>query len=115
MVVLRRITDRFYDLMETEPAFTALRTMHASDLAPMRESLPLFLAGWSGGPRTWWEKNPGKCMVSMHARFVIDRQTASQWAEAIRRAIAEVAPDDTAIAEALADVLDRMAMDMAKA
>lgn len=113
--MLRQITDRFYDLMETEPAFAALRAMHAPDLTAMRESLPLFLAGWSGGPRTWWEANPGKCMVSMHAPFGIDRETAGQWADAMRRAIADVAPDDTAIAGALADVLDRMARGMAKA
>ena len=82
--VLRRITDRFYDLMESEPAFTALRAMHAPDLAPMRQALPLFLAGWSGGPRTWWDANPGKCMVSMHIRFGIDKTTAGQWADAMR-------------------------------
>lgn len=115
LAVLRQITDRFYDLMESEPAFAALRAMHAPDLAAMRESLPLFLAGWSGGPRTWWEANPGKCMVSMHAPFGINGETAGQWADAMRRAIADVSPDDTAIAEALADVLDRMARGMAKA
>lgn len=115
LTVLRRITDRFYDLMETETAFAALRAMHAPNLTPMRESLPLFLAGWSGGPRTWWEANPGKCMVSMHAPFGIDRETAGQWADAMRRAIADVAPDDSGIADALADVLDRMARGMAKA
>lgn len=113
--VLRRITDRFYDLMESEPTFTALRAMHAADLAPMREALPLFLAGWSGGPRTWWDANPGKCMVSIHTRFGIDKTTAGQWADAMRQAIADVAPPDTAIADALADVLDRMALGMAKA
>lgn len=112
--VLRQITDRFYDLMESEPAYQALRAMHAPDLAPMRESLPLFLAGWSGGPRTWWEANPGKCMVSMHAKFGIDQATAGEWADAMRQAIADVAPADTAIANALADVLDRMARGMAK-
>lgn len=113
--VLRQITDRFYDLMEIEPAYQALRAMHALDLAPMRESLPLFLAGWSGGPRTWWDANPGKCMVSMHTKFGIDKETAAQWADAMRQAIADVAPTDTAIADALADVLDRMAKGMAKA
>lgn len=115
LAVLRRITDRFYDLMETEPVFATLRAMHAPDLAPMRESLPLFLAGWSGGPRTWWEANPGKCMVSMHANFGIDKAAAGQWADAMRQAIADVAPQDNALAEALADVLDRMARGMAKA
>jgi hemoglobin len=112
---LRRITDRFYDLMETDQAYSALRAMHAPDLTPMREALPQFLAGWSGGPRTWWETNPGKCMVSLHAPFGIDRTTAGQWADAMRHAIADVAPGDPTICEAMADVLERMARGMAKA
>lgn len=114
LAALREITDRFYDLMESEPEFAALRAMHAQDLGPMRVSLPLFLAGWSGGPRDWWDANPGKCMVSMHAPFGIDKSTAGQWADAMRRAIAETAHKDPAIAEAFADTLDQMARGMAK-
>jgi len=112
--ILRRITDRFYDLMDSDPAYVGLRAMHAADLAPMRASLPSFLAGWCGGPRDWSVANPGKCMMSMHSQFNIDRQTASQWAEAIRRAIADAAPADKAIADAMADVLANMALGMAK-
>lgn len=111
---LRRITDRFYDVMESDPAYAELRAMHAVDLAPMRDSLPSFLAGWSGGPRDWWDHNPGKCMASMHKPFAIDKNTAGQWAEAMRRSIAEVAPADTEIANALADVLANMALGMAR-
>jgi hemoglobin len=111
---LRAITERFYDLMEQDPAYAELRAMHAADLAPMRESLPLFLAGWAGGPRDWFEANPGKCMMSMHAPFPIGRQTAEQWAEAMTRAIAETELADREIAGALADVLSRMARNMAR-
>ncbi len=111
---LRRITERFYDLMEQEPAFAELRAMHAADLAPMRESLPLFLAGWAGGPRDWFDANPGKCMMSMHAPFPINRQTAGQWAKAMTRAIAETELADREIADAMADVLARMAHSMAR-
>lgn len=114
MATMRRITDRFYDLMEQEPAYAALRAMHAPDLAPMRSSLPMFLAGWSGGPRDWWEANPGKCMMSMHGPFAINRETAGQWAEAMRQAITDTAPANTEIAKALADALSRMALGMAK-
>jgi hemoglobin len=114
LATLRRITDRFYDLMDTEPGYAALRAMHAPDLAPMRASLPLFLAGWSGGPRDWWDANPGKCMMSMHAPFAITRDTARQWAEAMRRAINDAEPADREIADALTDVLERMALGMAR-
>jgi len=114
MAVLQRITDRFYDLMDQDPAYTALRAMHAADLGPMRASLPMFLAGWSGGPRDWWETNPGKCMMSMHAPFAINRETAAQWADAMRQAIADSTPEDAEISASLCDVLSRMALGMAK-
>ena len=37
--VLRAITDRFYDLMDQDPAYAELRDMHAEDLSEMRASL----------------------------------------------------------------------------
>lgn len=114
MPVFQRIADRFYDLMEAEPGYAALRAIHAPDLAAMRRALPQFLAGWAGGPRDWWEANPGKCMMSMHAPFAITRETAQQWGDAMRRAIAEANAADQEVAAALADVLARMASGMAR-
>lgn len=111
---MQAITNRFYDLMENDPAFAELRAIHAEDLAPMRAALPSFLAGWAGGPRDWFQSNPGKCMVSMHAAFPIDRRTAGQWAEAMQRAIAESAVEDRQVADAMADVLANMARGMAR-
>ncbi|WP_267219671.1 group II truncated hemoglobin [Novosphingobium clariflavum] len=112
--VFDAIANRFYDLMEQDPAYAELRAMHAPDLEPMRRSLPRFLAGWAGGPRDWFEANPGKCMMSMHRDFPIDRQTAGQWAEAMTRAIADVAPQPETIAQAMTDVLSRMARGMGR-
>lgn len=112
--VLQAITDRFYDLMDQDPAYAELRAMHAADLGFMRRALPQFLAGWAGGPRDWFEANPGKCMMSMHAPFPIGRQTADQWAEAMTRAITETEVADREIADAMADVLGRMARGMAR-
>ncbi|MBX9643799.1 MAG: group II truncated hemoglobin [Novosphingobium sp.] len=111
---LQAICERFYDLMDQDPAYAELRAMHAEDLGAMRKALPRFLAGWAGGPRDWFEANPGKCMMSMHAPFPIDRQTAEQWAEAMTRAIADTEVADREIAEAMADVLGRMARGMAR-
>ena len=112
--VLQRISDRFYDLMDTDPAYCALRAMHAADLAPMRQSLPGFLSGWSGGPRQWFEANPGRCMMSMHKPFPITRKTAQQWADCMTRAIADADLQDREIAGALTDMLTRMALGMAR-
>lgn len=112
--VMRAITDRFYDLMDQDPAYAELRAIHSADLSDMRAQLPLFLAGWAGGPRDWFEANPGKCMMSAHGGIPITRATAEQWADAMTRAIAEVHVADREIADAMADVLSRMAKGMAR-
>jgi len=112
--VFEAIAHRFYDLMEQDPIYAELRAMHAEDLEPMRRSLPRFLAGWAGGPRDWFEANPGKCMMSLHRDFPISRTTAEQWADAMARAIADVAPEPANVAQAMTDVLTRMARSMAR-
>jgi len=112
--VMRAITDRFYDLMDQDSAYAELRAIHAADLSDMRAQLPSFLAGWAGGPRDWFEANPGKCMMSAHGGIPITRETAGQWAEAMTRAIAEAKVAERDIADAMADVLGRMARGMAR-
>lgn len=111
---LRAISNRFYDLMENEPAYAELRAIHAEDLTHMRGALASFLAGWAGGPRDWFEANPGKCMVSMHAPFAINRKLAAQWGTCMQRAIRETEVADSEIAEAMSDVLFRMATGMGR-
>lgn len=112
--VFEAIGNRFYDLMEQDPAYAELRAMHAPDLTPMRKSLHRFLAGWAGGPRDWFQDNPGRCMVSMHKPMPITQVTANQWAEAMKRAIADVAPQPADMAKAMGDVLADMARGMGK-
>lgn len=111
---MRAIVDRFYDLMDSDPAYAALRAMHAADLGPMRQSLAGFLAGWSGGPRDWFQNNPGKCMMSAHQSFAITPEVAAQWADAMQRAIADVTPANTAVAQQMAEVLTKMTVQMAR-
>lgn len=108
------ICDRFYDLMDQDPAYAQLRAMHAPDLGPMRKSLALFLAGWAGGPRDWFDANPGKCMMSAHRNLVIDRAVAGQWAHAMERAVADIAPEPADMAQALAQVLGNLAKGMTR-
>ena len=111
---MRAIVERFYDLMQRDPAYAELRAMHAPDLGPMRESLALFLAGWSGGPRDWFEQNPGKCMMSAHKGLVINREVAAQWAEAMTRAIEDAGIADVELSRAMAGVLGDLARGMGR-
>jgi hemoglobin len=80
----------------------------------MRESLPKFLAGWAGGPRDWFEANPGRCMMSIHKPFTMTAGTAGQWAEAMQRAIADVAPEPADMAKAMGEVLGDLARGMGR-
>lgn len=90
-----RMVNRFYNLMESESDFADLRAMHAPDLAPMRESLTDFLVAWMGGPRDWFEKRPGACVMSAHRALEgMNFDTATQWVLAMQRAAKETIPAD---------------------
>ncbi len=110
---VRRIVDRFYDLMDTDAAYAELRAMHAPDLAPMRDSLTGFLTAWLGGPRTWFEQKQG-CIMSIHSSLAIGEQVAAQWSAAMTQAIRDAQLPNTELAEAMAGALARMAGGMAR-
>ena len=110
---IARLVDRFYDLMDGDPSYAALRAMHAPDLSPMRESLTGFLVAWSGGPRDWFEQRPGACIMSLHAKLPgITQKTAGQWVGAMSRALDETTPGDAEIRGAMIDMLSRMSYGM---
>ncbi len=111
--VVRRIVDRFYDLMDSEPRFAELRAMHQGDLGPMRHSLTGFLIAWLGGPRDWFAENPGKCVMSVHGRIAVTRATARQWTDAMHMAIAYAAVDPD-LGTRMGDVLEGMAEAMVR-
>lgn len=108
------IVDRFYDLMDEDPAYAGLRMMHAGDLAPMRASLTGFLTAWLGGPRDWFSERPGTCVMSLHGAMPIDAAVGDQWIGAMERAIAADATIPPDLAETLSRALGRMARAMAR-
>jgi len=111
--VVRQIVDRFYDLMDQNPAYAPLRALHAPDLEPMRDSLTGFLIAWVGGPRDWFVQNPGVCMMSTHARIDVTTDTADQWCDAMACAIAD-SPVDPELGAKMAEALTAMARGMAR-
>jgi hemoglobin len=108
------IVERFYDLMDEDPAYAALRAMHAADLAPMRVSLAGFLTAWLGGPRDWFSERPGACVMSLHGAMPISTAVGEQWIEAMERAIAADATIHPDLAAVLSRALGRMARAMAR-
>lgn len=53
---VKALTERFYDLMDLEPGYVALRSVHEPDLGGAREKLFWFLCGWLGGPQHYTER-----------------------------------------------------------
>ncbi|MGA8785988.1 MAG: group II truncated hemoglobin [Polaromonas sp.] len=53
---VKALVERFYDLMDLEPAYTALRAAHGSTLDNARERLFWFLCGWLGGPQYYTDR-----------------------------------------------------------
>ena len=110
--LVRRVVDRFYDLMDADAEYAELRLLHAPDLSPMRDSLTGFLTAWLGGPRDWFDERPGRCMMSAHRGVAITDASARQWAEAMSRAVLDRV-EESELAQKLAQALSSMALSMA--
>jgi len=111
--MIERIVNRFYDLIDSDPAYRELRAMHAPDLTPMRASLAGWLCAWAGGPRDWFEQNPGRCVMSAHRGLGVTKNTAQQWIRAMDQAISASGVENAALAGELNERLRMMAASMA--
>lgn len=94
---VRRLAEAFYDAMDELPEAAALRALHGSDLSGIKQKLFEFLSGWLGGPAIYFQKHPGVCIMSAHARFAIGPAERDQWMLCMREALRRVeAPADVA-------------------
>lgn len=90
---IRQLVDRFYDLMELEPAYAVIRQLHPTDLSTSRDKLYLFLTGWMGGPDLYQEKYGHPKLRARHLPFPIGSIERNQWLDCMQRAMDEVAID----------------------
>ena len=90
---IRQLVDRFYDLMELEPAYAVIRQLHPADLSTSREKLYLFLTGWMGGPGLYQEKYGHPMLRARHLPFPIGSTERNQWLDCMKRAMDEVVID----------------------
>lgn len=90
---IRQLVDRFYDLMELEPAYTVIRQLHPADLSASRDKLYLFLTGWMGGPDLYQQKYGHPKLRARHLPFPIGSIERNQWLDCMQRAMDEVAID----------------------
>ena len=74
---VRSLVDRFYDLMDLEPTYAALRATHGSDLSKARQHLFWFLCGWLGGPQHYTDRFGHPKLRLRHMPFTADRVRAA--------------------------------------
>ena len=92
---MRRLVDRFYDLMDLEPAYRELRASHGSTLDDARQKLFWFLCGWLGGPPHYQDRFGHPRLRMRHMPFQIGILERDQWLACMDQAMRETAvPDD---------------------
>ena len=91
---VQALVDRFYDLMDLDPGYAALRATHGSTLENAREKLFWFLCGWLGGPQHYTERFGHPRLRARHLPFAIGIRERDQWLACMDQAMGEVGVDE---------------------
>jgi hemoglobin len=87
---VRRLANRFYDIMETAPEAKELYAIHPLPLDSIREKFFEFLSGWLGGPALFEQKYGHPRLRARHMPFNVDQQLREQWMFCMDKALDEV-------------------------
>ena len=87
--VVRSLVDRFYDLMDLEPAYSHLRAAHGPSLDGARDKLFWFLCGWLGGPDHYISRFGHPRLKMRHMPFRIGIQERDEWVACMAQAMEE--------------------------
>ncbi len=98
---IHRTVERFYDLMDTDPGYQALRFTHSEDLQLARQKLTMFLTGWTGGPPLYENQFGHPRLRARHMPFSIGILERDQWLHCMDRAM-----QDTGVPDALRERLN---------
>ena len=88
------LVERFYDLMDLEPGYAALRATHGSTLADARQKLFWFLCGWLGGPDHYIERFGHPRLRMRHLQFSIGIRERDEWLACMDQAMRETGVDE---------------------
>jgi hemoglobin len=90
---VRALVDRFYDLMDLEPEYAALRAVHPGELEGSRDKLYWFLSGWMGGPDLYQQRFGHPRLRARHMPYSIGVRERDQWMACMTRAMSECGVD----------------------
>ncbi|MBC7393893.1 hemoglobin [Variovorax sp. GrIS 2.14] len=104
---VKALVDRFYDLMEIEPAYAVLRAVHGNTLDNARQRLFWFLCGWLGGPQHYTDRFGNPMLRARHlpqsiGGHSIGIKERDQWLACMDQAMGETGVDE-ALRERLRD------------
>lgn len=105
---VRRLVDRFYQLMDELPEAYTVRRMHPESLAGSAESLFEFLSGWFGGPPLYSQRKGHPRLRMRHRAYAIGPVERDEWMLCMTQALSEQVAD-AVLREALIDTFAHMA------
>jgi hemoglobin len=86
---VRALVDRFYDLMDLEPAYAGIRRLHPGTLDGSRDKLHWFLCGWLGGPDLYVQRFGHPRLRARHLPYEIGIAERDQWLACMTQAMQE--------------------------
>lgn len=91
---VRKLVDRFYDLMEMMPAAKEILALHPDDLTDSRDKLFKFLSGFFGGPSLYIAQYGHPRLRARHLPFPIAESERDQWMLCMNQALDEQVEDE---------------------
>jgi hemoglobin len=76
--------------MDSDPAYTGIRSLHPPQLGGSRDKLFWFLCGWSGGPDHYVQRFGHPRLRARHLPFVIRSRERDQWLRCMQDAMEAV-------------------------
>jgi len=90
---VRKLVDRFYDLMDENADAATIRKMHPDDLTESRNKLYEFLSGFLGGPPLYHQNRGHPKLRMRHLPFQIDEQARDAWLKCMNQSLSELTDD----------------------
>lgn len=88
-----RLVEIFYTRMDTLPEARAIRAMHGSDLASIKDVLKRYLGEWMGGPPLYSAERGHPRLRMRHINFKIGAAERDAWLLCMNGALDEVVTD----------------------
>ena len=91
---IRKLVERFYQLMDELPEAYTARKIHPEDLTESGNKFVDYLSGWLGGPQLYVEKYGPPMLRRRHMPYAIGPEERDQWLMCMKLALEETVPDE---------------------